>query len=114
MNKLFKQIEEVIKGKDEINIGEFDTFGPIIDLIFGFETYVYLEEQDALLKILDEAITGEFTEAYTIKLILDFLDSLTHYKLDILINNIGENIKIILEDAKGLSELQKKRYSKII
>jgi lipopolysaccharide biosynthesis protein len=69
---------------------------------------------DQLLKILDEAIANNHPESITIKRILDFLDNLTDYKLELLINNIGDNLKLILNNAKGLSSLQKNRYKKII
>lgn len=108
------EYSDLLKEQIDIDIHNFDKFGAIIDMIFGLKTYIYVEEQEKLLKILDEAIAKEFNEQQTIKVILDFLDTLDHYKLDILINNIGENIKPILENAKGISELQKKRYSRLL
>ncbi|MHA1673325.1 MAG: hypothetical protein ACTSYI_06835 [Promethearchaeota archaeon] len=105
---------DYINSHTEIDITKFDKFGGIIDLIFGIESYVFLEEQDALLTLLDDAISRAYSEQYTVKVIIDFLDDLTDYKVDILINNIGENLKIILENTTGLSELQKKRYSLLL
>lgn len=107
-------MNEISKNKDVIDIREFDKFGSLIDLNFGNETYVYSEEQDALVKILDEAISCGYNEDYTIKFILDYLDELPDLKVDILLYNIGEIIKIIFENAKDLTKLQKKRYSKIL
>lgn len=108
------QYGEYVKTKTDDDMTVFDEFGPIIDNIFGIETYIYLEEQDHLMKLLDEALSGGYGEAYTVKIILDFLDEVDDYKLDILLRNSGENLKLIMENADGLSKLQKKRYSKII
>ncbi len=108
------EYSDYLTNNEVIDNTTFDRFGAIIDLIFGIDTYVFLEEQDALLTLLDDAISGGYGEQYTVKLILGFLDNLTDYKVDILINNIGENLKMILENATGLSELQKKRYSLLL
>jgi hypothetical protein len=108
------QYSDLLKHNDDPDITVFDNFGPIIDHIFGIETYIFLEEQDLLLKVLDNAISENYDEEKTIKSILEFLDDLSDYKVEILINNIGDNLKLILENVKGLRKIQKKRYKKII
>ncbi|WP_457557013.1 hypothetical protein [Candidatus Harpocratesius sp.] len=99
---------------EKVDISKFDEFGAIIGQIFGIETYIYLEEQEKILNLLDDAIAGRYNERQTIRLILSFLDQLTNYKLEILLDNIGDNLKLIMKDAKDLTKLQKKRYARIL
>ena len=97
-----------------IETSEFENFGSIIDHIFGIETSIFLEEQDALLRLFDGAILGEFDEKTTTSILLDFLDDLDDYTLDLLIRTTGMILKPILENVSGLSKGKKKRYKKIL
>jgi hypothetical protein len=108
------QYSELLEQNPNVEIQEFDGFGSIIDLIFGLQTYVYIEEQKTILKLMDDAIRLNFSEDYTAQTIFDFLDTLSDYKVEILIHNIGDSLRLILENTPRLSKEKRERYRKLL
>jgi hypothetical protein len=105
---------EFLETNNIIDSNVFSNFGKIIDQICGIQTFIYLDEHDSLLSILKDAELNQLDESTTIKKIASFLDDLSDYKLDIIINTAGEVIQPILSNTKLLSSSQKKRYQKLI
>ncbi len=92
----------------------FDKFGVIIDQICGLETFVYLEEHDALIDLLKDIEMKGLDESLAVQEILKFLDDLNDYKLEIMINTAGEIISPIISNSDILDTDQKRRYSKLL
>lgn len=105
---------EVINSTALIDLEQFHNFGVIIDQICGIETFVYLDEHDQLIKILMSAEKEGYDEDKAISEIVSFLDDLSDYKLNIIIQTTSEILSPILENASSLNSIQKKRYKKLL
>lgn len=104
---------DVINSTNLIDLEQFQYFGAIIDQICGIETFIYLNEHDQLIKILMNAEDKGYEEETAIKEVLNFLDNLSDYKLNIIIQTTSEILSPILENASLKSD-QKKRYKKLL
>jgi len=105
---------DVINNTALIDLEQFQKFGGIIDQICGIETFIYLDEHDILMKILLSAEKEGYDEDKAISEIVSFLDSLSDYKLNIIIQTTSEILYPILENASSLNSNQKKRYKKLL
>lgn len=124
-DKIFNLIDEIgqafiIEYSDYINstslidFEKFDNFGAIIDQIAGLETFIYLDEHDDLIKILMNAENEGTEEDKVILEIFSFLDNLSDYKLNIIIQSTAEIISPIIKNASTLNSIQRKRYKKLL
>lgn len=108
------EYEDLLNSSAIIDSSDFSNFGQIIDKICGFETFIYLDEHDQIIKLLKDAENLQWDEGMTINRLASFLEGLNDYKLEIISETVGDVLSPILSNKEYLTNDQKKKLSNLV